>query len=55
MVSMDLPGRSSELIAAIAKGKENRNGTVVNQTGSPITMPWLDEVPAIVHAWYQGE
>lgn len=53
MMSMDLPGRSNELISAVAKA--NPNVIVVNQTGSPITMPWIDEVPAVVQAWYQGQ
>lgn len=53
MVSMSLPGRSDELIAAIAHA--NPNVIVVNQTGSPITMPWESNVPAIVQAWYQGQ
>ncbi|KAJ4256058.1 hypothetical protein NW762_009132 [Fusarium torreyae] len=53
MVSMDLPGRSNEFISAVAKA--NPNIIVVNQTGSPITVPWKDEVAAIVQAWYQGQ
>ena len=53
MVSMDLPGRSDELIAAVAK--VNPNVIVVNQTGSPITMPWEPQVSTIVQAWYQGQ
>ncbi|KAJ3548937.1 hypothetical protein NM208_g763 [Fusarium decemcellulare] len=53
MVSMDLPGRSNEFVAAVAKA--NPNTIVVNQTGSPITMPWSDQVPAIIQAWYQGQ
>ncbi|RSL79721.1 hypothetical protein BHE90_001323 [Fusarium euwallaceae] len=53
MVSMDLPGRSNEFIEAVVKA--NPNTIVVNQTGSPITMPWSDEVPAIIQAWYQGQ
>lgn len=53
MLSMDLPGRSNELIAAVAKA--NPNTIVVNQTGSPISMPWEAQVPAIVQAWYQGQ
>jgi len=27
---------------------------VVTQSGSAITMPWANSVPAIVHAWYLG-
>ncbi|KAF5560190.1 beta-glucosidase [Fusarium napiforme] len=53
MVSMDLPGRSNEFISAVAA--VNPSTIVVNQTGSPITMPWKDEVSAIVQAWYQGQ
>ncbi|KAF6800898.1 hypothetical protein CSOJ01_12160 [Colletotrichum sojae] len=53
MVSMSLPGRSDKLISAVAK--VNPNVIVVNQTGSPITMPWLDEVLVVVQAWYQGQ
>ncbi|EKV12238.1 Beta-glucosidase B [Penicillium digitatum] len=53
MVSMDLPGRSNDFIAAVAK--VNPNTIVVNQTGSPITMPWIEQVPVIVQAWYQGQ
>ncbi|KAI9151334.1 Beta-glucosidase B [Paramyrothecium foliicola] len=53
MVSMDLPGRSNELISAVSS--VNKNVIVVNQTGSPIAMPWVDEVPAILQAWYQGQ
>lgn len=53
MVSMDLPGRSNEFISAVAKA--NPNTIVVNQTGSPITMPWIEDVPTIVQAWYQGQ
>jgi beta-glucosidase len=34
---MDLPGRSNDFIAAVAK--VNPNTIVVNQTGSPITNP----------------
>ncbi|KAI9150117.1 hypothetical protein HJFPF1_09872 [Paramyrothecium foliicola] len=53
MVSMDLPGRSNELIRAISE--VNPNTIVVNQTGSPITMPWKAEVSSIMQAWYQGQ
>lgn len=53
MESMDLPGRSNELIAAVAEA--NPNTIVVNQTGSPITMPWLNQVPSVIQAWYQGQ
>lgn len=53
MVSMDLPGQSNELVRAVVRA--NPRTIVINQTGSPITMPWANETPAIVQAWYQGQ
>lgn len=49
---MSLPGRSDELISAVAKA--NANTVVVVQSGTPVEMPWVDEVPAIAQAWYGG-
>ncbi|KAH0609194.1 uncharacterized protein H6S33_001422 [Morchella sextelata] len=53
--TMDLPkdGNQDRLIAAVAKA--NPRTVVVNQSGTPITMPWADDVHAIVQAWYQGQ
>lgn len=50
--TLSLPGRSDELIRKVAG--VNRNTVVVTQAGSAITMPWVDAVPSIVHAWYLG-
>ncbi|KAL2758751.1 glycoside hydrolase family 3 protein [Sodiomyces alcalophilus JCM 7366] len=49
---MDLPGYLDELITTV--GKANPNTVVVNQSGTPVTMPWIDDVPAVVQAWYGG-
>ncbi|KAF3906394.1 Beta-glucosidase [Dactylellina cionopaga] len=53
--TMDLPkdGSQDRLISAVAKA--NKRTIVVNQSGSPVTMPWVDDVPAILQAWYQGQ
>ncbi|ROV93354.1 hypothetical protein VSDG_06871 [Cytospora chrysosperma] len=53
--TMDLPadGNQDRLIQAVVKA--NPKTVVVNQSGSPVTMPWADEVPAIIQAWYQGQ
>lgn len=53
--SMDLPydGSQDRLIEAVVKA--NPRTVVVNQSGSPVTMPWADQVPAILQAWYQGQ
>jgi beta-glucosidase len=48
-----LPGRQAELISAVAA--VNPNTVVVLQTGGPVEMPWLDEVAAVLQAWYPGQ
>jgi beta-glucosidase len=52
---MDLPvdGSQDRLIEAVVKA--NKRTIVVNSTGSPVTMPWADNVPAIVQTWFPGQ
>jgi beta-glucosidase len=50
---MDLPGKQDALIEQVAAA--NPRTIVVLNTGSPITMPWLDKVAAVVQAWYPGQ
>jgi beta-glucosidase len=52
---MDLPkdGSQDRLIEVIFES--NPNMVVINQSGSPVAMPWADKVPAILQAWYQGQ
>jgi len=50
---MDLVGRQNELIERVAAA--NPQTVVVLQTGGPVTMPWLDQVAAVVQAWYPGQ
>ena len=47
-----LPGHQDALIMAIAAA--NPRTVVVLETGGPVTMPWLAEVPAVLAAWYPG-
>jgi beta-glucosidase len=49
---MDLTGRQNELIAAVAK--VNPKTIVVLNVGSPVSMPWADDVAAIIVAHYPG-
>ncbi len=49
---MELTGKQNELIAAVAKA--NPKTIVVLNVGSPVTMPWVDDVAAIVLAYYPG-
>lgn len=50
---LDLPGRQNELVDAVRAA--NPNTVVLLQTGGPVTMPWLDNVPAVVQAWFPGQ
>ena len=50
--TLALPGRTDELVRRVAAA--NRRTIVVTQSGSSITMPWADDVAAVVHAWYLG-
>lgn len=53
--TMDLPknGSQDRLIEAVLAA--NPRTVIVNQSGTPITMPWADKAPAILQAWYQGQ
>jgi beta-glucosidase len=50
---MELPGRQVELVEKVAAA--NPNTVVVLNTGSPISMRWLDRVAAVVEAWFPGQ
>ncbi|KAK6065058.1 glycoside hydrolase family 3 domain protein [Seiridium cupressi] len=53
--TMDLPAAGSQdrLVQAVVKA--NPRTVVVNQSGSPVAMPWAEQVPTILQAWYQGQ
>jgi beta-glucosidase len=50
---MELVGDQAALIEKVAAA--NASTVVVLNTGSPITMNWLDRVAAVVQAWYPGQ
>jgi beta-glucosidase len=50
---MELVGRQNELISRVAAA--NPQTVVVLQSGGPVTMPWLDQVAAVIQAWYPGQ
>ena len=51
--SLDIGGNQDQLIEATAAA--NPNTIVVLDTGSPVSMPWLSQVPAVLEAWYPGQ
>jgi beta-glucosidase len=50
--SLSLPDNQDELIARVASA--NPRTIVVLETGTAVTMPWADQVSAILEAWYGG-
>ncbi|WP_405853423.1 glycoside hydrolase family 3 C-terminal domain-containing protein [Streptomyces sp. NBC_00090] len=48
-----LPGRQDELVRAVAA--VNPNTVVVVNAGSPVEMPWREDVAAILLSWFPGQ
>ena len=51
--TLDLPGEQNDLVADVA-AVSKRTIVVVN-AGSPVTMPWIQDVDAVVYAWFPGQ
>jgi beta-glucosidase len=51
-LSLVLPGDQDALVAAVLAA--NPNTIVVVNAGSPVTMPWVDRVPATLQMWFPG-
>ena len=49
---LSLPGKQNALIEQVAGA--NPRTIVVLESGTAVTMPWLDSVSGIVEAWYAG-
>jgi len=52
-VAMRLPNNQDDLIRAVVAA--NPRTVVVLNTGSPVEMPWIDSVPAVLQAWFGGQ
>lgn len=50
--TLALPDRQDDLIATVAGA--NARTVVVLENGGPVTMPWLNKVPAVLETWYPG-
>ena len=50
--SLSLPDNQDQLIEEVAKA--NPRTIVVLETGTAVTMPWLDRVAGVVEAWFAG-
>ncbi|MER5438590.1 glycoside hydrolase family 3 C-terminal domain-containing protein [Streptomyces sp. NPDC002790] len=48
-----LPGRQDELVRAVAAA--NPNTVVVVNSGSPVELPWREDVAAVLLSWFPGQ
>lgn len=51
--NLELPTCQNELVSAVAK--TNPNTVVVLHNGAPVTMPWIDEVKAVLELYLGGD
>ncbi|MFD9870153.1 beta-glucosidase [Streptomyces niveus] len=51
--SLELPGHQNALVAAVAA--VNPNTVVVVNTGSPVELPWREDVAAVLLSWFPGQ
>ena len=51
--SLALPGRQDELVHRV-NAAQPRTIVVVN-SGAPVLLPWLDDVPAVLLCWFPGQ
>ena len=52
--SLSLPGLQDRVISALAAAYPGKVSVVLN-TGGPVTMPWAEQVDAILQMWYPGQ
>lgn len=51
--NLSLPDNQDALVEAVAAA--NPHTVVVVKSGGAVLMPWIDEVPAVLEAWYPGQ
>ncbi|SED42285.1 beta-glucosidase [Streptomyces sp. 3213] len=50
---LQLPGRQDDLVHAVAAA--NPNTVVIVNSGSPVELPWREEVAAVLLSWFPGQ
>jgi beta-glucosidase len=50
---LQLPGRQDDLVHAVAAA--NPNTVVIVNSGSPVELPWREEVAAVLLGWFPGQ
>jgi beta-glucosidase len=54
--TLNLPGNQNELVSTLLERSLNPERIIiVNQSGSPVEMPWADDASTILQAWYGGQ
>ncbi len=51
--SLSLPGRQDDLVRRVAAA--NPRTVVVVNTGAPVLLPWVHDVPAVLLTWFPGQ
>jgi len=51
--NLDLPGRQDELVRAVVA--VNPRTVVIVNSGSPVILPWRDDVAAVLLGWFGGQ
>ncbi|MFE6486672.1 glycoside hydrolase family 3 protein [Streptomyces sp. NPDC057757] len=51
--NLRLPGRQDDLVRAVAA--VNPNTVVIVNSGSPVELPWREEVAAVLLSWFPGQ
>ncbi|MFI6544057.1 glycoside hydrolase family 3 protein [Streptomyces prunicolor] len=51
--NLQLPGRQDDLVHAVAA--VNPNTVVIVNSGSPVELPWRDDVAAVLLGWFPGQ
>jgi beta-glucosidase len=52
-LNLTLPNNQDAMISAILKA--NPRTVVVLKDGGPVLMPWIDQAPALLEAWFPGQ
>ena len=52
LANLSLPDNQDELVRQVATA--NRHCVIVVENGGPLAMPWVENVSAILEAWYPG-
>lgn len=50
--NMALPGYTDDLVIAVLA--VNKNVVIINQSGTPVEFPWMNNASSLLQVWYGG-